>query len=171
MKKDARAKGAEMANQARSAWEEQALAIYAQFLHERPSLRPKERRYAVTTWMNENSAHAKRITDAMMLAALRRPETKATLVALKEMFEAPDTTLALSDEEERELSAVAEEITRFVEARYSHAFSEFVAATTVFRGACIEAGKTDAFADEVQRAVKVVRDKAPARTKTGSAKK
>jgi hypothetical protein len=166
----ARTKGAENANRARTAWEAQAIAIYAQFLHERPALKPKERRYAVTKWMNENSSHPKRITDAMLLGALRRQETEATLAAFKEMFEAPGTDMLLTNKEEAEITAVAEELTRFIETSYSQAFRAFVEATAAFRAACIEASKTD-FASEVQRAVQVVRDKTPARVKAAPAGK
>ena len=173
MKKDSRArvKGAQEANQVRTSWEEQAIAVYAQFLHERPKLTPKERRYAVATWMNENSTHPKRITDAMMLAALRRPETRATLAAFKEMFETPSTDMAFTDEEEREISTAADELTRVIEAKYSNAFRKFAEAMAVFKAACIEASRADEFAAEVQRAIKVARDKAPARAKGGPAKK
>ena len=167
----ARALGAERANRARTAWEEQAIAIYVQLLHERPHLTPKERRYEVTEWMNRNSTHPKRITDAMMLAALRRPETKSTLAALKEMFETSATSVTFSEEEDQEIWAAAAEITRFIDARYAQAFGSFVEATAVFRAACIEASKTDDFDSEVQRAVQVVRNKPPARVRTASADK
>lgn len=161
----AQSKGAEKTQVIRNAWRDQFIAIYAQFLREGPHLPLKAIREDAINWMNENSAHPKRITDAMALAVLRQDETQYTLAAYREsQVIRPDP--ALSKDEEGELFDIAAEMIRLTEERYSEAFQKFVAATIKFKVACIEAGRHDDLEDflsEVQRAAKAACDKAPAR--------
>jgi hypothetical protein len=166
LKKDsrARAKGAEKANQIRTAWEYDAISKYAQLLHERPTLRPKQLRYEVRNWMDQNSKHPKRITDTMMLAALRRPENKSVLAEFKRVLETP-ARLCFDLRDDPAFQAAAVQQKRLIEAKYARAFDALVKSMAEFKIACINAGKTGDFASEIQRAAQVVRNKAPARAK------